>query len=205
MRILVFLVVPAVALSSYFLSFGTDYGVALGYDDEWYSLWVGYPYSGFEMFLETGFFSGSLSMSSRLFEENLPGFGEMSVGFELYDFVFDFLFGFSTFDATEVGDSELVGSISLGMRISYVSDTEVSRDIRGTIFGLYRKSARYYFGYTPYGDIGMFPTSISIGLGRSLDGAKFQVIYTFRSGSVAGVPTPVFDVGGLAFRIRVSR
>ncbi len=205
MKIFAILLIPAVALPSMFLSFGTDSGVALGYDGEWYSVWGGYPFSGFEVSWRWWFIRSGFKISSRLFEENLPGTGDAWLGFEVSDFSADFLMGFTTGESTVVGDSELVGSVSLGFRASYGREVFLAFEYRSIVYGLYRKEKRYYFGFAPHGEYSIFPTEIILGIGYSGEGMDLLASYSFRSGSAIGIPTPIVDIGGLAFRIRVER
>ena len=205
MKTIFVLLVPVVIFSGYFMSFGTEYGVSVGYSEDWISAWVGYPYSGFEMRQSWERFSFSEQLSSRIFESNLPGFGKIETRTDISGVIGGIYLGFSTEDATTVGDSEMVGGLFFGADLRFGDDIYAFLDVSSTFFGLYRKSERFYFGFAPVNELSLFPYSIAVGIGKVMDNLTLVVGYRFRSGFVAGVPTPVIDVGGLFFNFRVEK
>ncbi len=205
MKALWFLLIPALAFPGYFMSFGTEYGVSVGYSEDWLSIWAGYPYSGFEMRQRWKNFSLLEEISSRIFESNLPGFGKLEAKASMGEVVGGVYLGFSTTDATTVGDSEMVGGLSLGADLKFGNETFAFLDFSSTLFGLYRKSKRFYFGFAPVNELSLFPYSIAVGVGRVVENLTLVVGYRFRSGFVAGVPTAVIDVGGLFVRFKVEQ
>ncbi len=204
-RVLPLFLIPTVAFSGYFMGFGSDIGLSVGYSESWFSVWAGYPYSGFqvEQTWENFRFIGKLS--SRVFESNLPGFGELDVETQIEKAEGGLYLGFSTEDATTVGDSEMVGAMFFGVKLKIGDDTYAFFKLSTTFLGLYRKSGRLYFGFAPVDELLMFPYSVTVGVGKATGNANLVVGYSFRSGVVAGVPTPVIDVGGLFLRFRVGK
>ena len=204
MKTVAILIIPILTFAGYFMSFGTEYGVNIGYSEDWISAWVGYPYSGFEMKQSWKNFKFSEEISSRLFESNLPGFGKIETKTDINGVIGGMYFGFSTEEATTVGNAELVGSIFFGIDMRYGKDMYAFLDLSSTFFGLYRID-EYHFGFAPVGKLIMVPYSIALGIGKIMDNLTLEVGYRFRSGSVAGVPTPVIDVGGLFFSFKVEK
>ena len=197
--------IPVLVFPGYFMSFGTEYGVSVGYSEDWISVWAGYPYSGFEMRQSWKNFSFSEEISSRIFESNLPGFGKLEAMAKIGRVLGGIYLGFSTEDATAVGDSEMVGGLSFGANLKFGDETFAFFDFSSTFFGLYRKSKRFYFGFAPVDELSLFPYSIAAGVGKKLENLTLVVGYRFRSGFVAGVPTAVIDVGGLFLRFKVEQ
>ncbi len=205
MKALWLFLIPTLVFPGYFMSFGTEYGVSVGYSEDWMSIWAGYPYSGFEMRQYWKNFTLSEKISSRIFESNLPGFGRLEASVSIGKIIGGVYLGFSTMDATTVGNSEMVGGISLGADLKFGDDTFAFLDFSSTFFGLYRRSKRFYFGFAPVNELSLFPYSITVGVGRVVENLTLVVGYRFRSGFVAGVPTAVIDVGGLFVKFRVEQ
>ena len=204
-----FLMIPLAVFPSYFLEFGTDTGIGIGYVGGWYEIWGGIPYSGFRIskgFRVYGYDLGAgFSISSRLFEENVPGSGAIELTFKAFGIQLKLYGGFSTEEATIVGNSELVGGVFTGLDVKIESNPQFIFGISSVVYGLYRREGSYYFGFAPFGDYAMFPTFMKLGIGYTLSNLRFEVLYTFSTGNAPGVPTPVFNIGGLVLRLRVER
>ena len=204
-----FLLISVVVFPSYFLEFGTDMGIEIGYEEGWYEIWGGVPYSGFRIskaFRVYGYDFGTIfSISSRLFEKNVPGSGTIGTFLEVFGIHLEIYGGFSTEEATIVGNSELVGGVFTGLDIKTLNNPELILGISSVVYGLYRKDGKYYFGFAPFGDYATFPTFMKLGIGYTLSNLRFEVLYTFSTGNAPGVPTPIFNIGGLVLRLRVER
>ncbi len=205
MKVFLILIIPVMIFSGYFMSFGTEYGLSVGYSEDLISAWIGYPYSGFEMRQSWERYHFFEQISSRLFESNLPGFGKIETRTDINGVIGGIYLGFSTEEATTINDVELVGSIFFGIDLKYGDDTYAFFDLSSTFFGLYRKDTKYHFGFAPVNELALFPYSIALGIGKVMDNLTLEIGYRFRSGFVVGVPTPVIDVGGLFFNFRVKQ
>ena len=206
---LILVLVSAVAFSAYFLEFGTESGIKIGYEGDWYEAWGGIPYTGFKVFRTfrvAGYGIGTnFSITSRLFEKNVPGSGKIGISVEAFGLSAELYGGFSTEEATIVGDSELVGGIFTGLDLKTTGNPRFIFGVSSVVYGLYRKEERYYFGFPPFGDFAMFPTFVKVGIGYTLSNLYMEVMYTFSTGNAPGVPTPVFNIGGLVLSLRVTR
>jgi hypothetical protein len=202
---IIIVMLSTLAFSGYFLYFGTDDGIKLGYQEDWYSMWGGVPYSGFKLEKSWEIFDASFELSSRLFEKNTPGTSELSFGFLTHAMRFELFGGFSTEEATTVGDSELVGGVFIGGEAELGNNPSLILKLSSTIYGLYRKNLRYYFGFAPFGDLNMFPLMISLGVKYKYSNSTIYIMYSFRTGTAPGIPTPVFDIGGVMLRIKILR